>query len=249
MLGGKIGYEHHMNLRKYFRYLYNSIGRLYLAPVLNYESRIPLFAHRNERVFEYGFALKSLADDYPVDILDVGSGKSSWPHLLANCGFHVTAIDKIDGYWRSGFFNRHFKIISDDITAPKLINQFDAITCISVLEHIPDHSAAIKGISKLLKPGGLLILSFPYDEYDSIENVYEHPDAGYGQDAPYICRVYSRKELNLWLERLGGQIQAQEYYRFFSGDYWTMGDRLDPPERVSVEERHQISAIAIRKAK
>ncbi|MEJ0100725.1 MAG: methyltransferase domain-containing protein [Pseudomonadota bacterium] len=49
-------------------------------------------------------------------------------------------------------------LISD---APYPAGTFDLITCISVLEHIPEDSSAIKGMWSLLKSGGALILTVP----------------------------------------------------------------------------------------
>jgi len=138
--------------------------------------------------------LRWLSKICPVEVLDVGSGGSSWPHLMANCGFQVTAIDKIKEYWKGGFFNRHYYVINDDITRPKITKQFDLITCISVLEHIPNHKDAVSGMFRLLKPGGHLVLTFPYNERQYIDDIYKLPDAGYGRDYPFICQVLSRSK-------------------------------------------------------
>lgn len=45
--------------------------------------------------------------------------------------------------------------------APFDKGSFDLITCISVLEHIPDHEAALRSMWGLLRPGGRLYLSLP----------------------------------------------------------------------------------------
>ena len=57
---------------------------------------------------------------------------------------------------------------------------FDAVTCISVLEHIPGDVAAVRTMWSLVKPGGVLLLTLPcmsqaceqyidYDEYGLLE--------------------------------------------------------------------------------
>lgn len=46
-------------------------------------------------------------------------------------------------------------------TSPFEDESFDLITCISVLEHIPDDKMAVKTMWRLLKPGGVLLLSMP----------------------------------------------------------------------------------------
>ena len=63
---------------------------------------------------------------------------------------------------------------------------FDLVTCISVLEHIPDDAAALKTIWPLLRPGGKLILTLPclshsLDQYISYNEygVLKPGDDGY----------------------------------------------------------------------
>ena len=201
----------------------------------------------SERVIEYSFALRCLWRTSPRTVLDVGSGYSPWPALLRYCGCVVTAIDSAEGYWGSPVFNRHFYIINDDITKPNLSGSFDLITCISTLEHIPNHQDAVRGMFGLLKPGGHLVLTFPYNESRYVGNVYQLPGAGYGQDKPYICQVFSRQEVNQWLKENRGKIVEQEYYEVFKGSFWTFGGRISPPRKVSVADKHHLTLIMIQR--
>lgn len=228
--------------------IYNTFGQCYLTPILLREYRSPSFKKINERPIEYAFVFKHLWQICPTEVLDVGTGQSALPHLMANCGFRATAIDKTQGYWRGGFINRHYYVIKDDITNPKMIKSFDLIICISVLEHIPNHQAAVKGMFRLLKSGGHLILTFPYNEEQYIDNVYKLSNAGYGQNKPYICQVYSRKEIDDWMQENKGRIVDQEYYQVFTGDLWTFGERLYPPRKVSEQEKRHLTCILIEKA-
>ena len=129
--------------------IYNFIGKKYLNPLLKIEQKKRPFPNINERPVEYAYSFKYLQNLCTGKLLDIGPGKSSWPHILSTCGYDVKAIDKIDGYWNS-YFNRHYKIINDDITNPKLKETFQFATCLSVLEHIPDHLTAMKNIHNLL---------------------------------------------------------------------------------------------------
>jgi SAM-dependent methyltransferase len=231
--------------------LYCLLGRLYLAPILLLEWKRPASLKdkpRNERPIEYGFAFKWLAKICPEEVLDVGSGNGSWPHIMADCGFRVTAIDKITGYWKGDFFNRHYHIINDDITKSKLTKEFDFITCLSVLEHIPNHQDAIDGIFSLLKPGGHLVLTFPYNEERYVDNVYELPGAGYGQDYSCICQVFSRKEIDAWLKDKPAKVIDHEYYDIFGGDLWTFGERVYPPCKVEKGQKCHLTCVLIQKS-
>lgn len=201
----------------------------------------------NERPIEYLFVFRTLTEIFPKTILDVGTGLSSLPHLLSNCGFLVTAIDNIHDFWPRGMFNKHYYVFNDDITNIKLKMKFDFITCVSVLEHIKDFDSAIKNMVELLNDNGHLILTFPYNEETFIENVYKLPNAGYGQDYSYLGRVFSRKEVNRWIKINNLKIKQQEYWQVFTGDYWTFGKKISPARQVSKEEKHQLSCILIQK--
>ena len=227
---------------------YVFLGKWYLTPILIYEQRQNRRAALNERPLEYEFSLRCLSEICPRDVLDVGSGLTAWPTVLADCGFQVTAIDQGHDYWGRLFFNRHFHIRPEDITRPRQQpGSFDLITCLSVLEHIPDHQAAISGMLRLLRPGGHLILSFPYCEGRYIDNVYNMPGAGYGHGFPFICQVYSREQIDAWFPADRATVVNQEYYRVFSGELWTFGERSRPLRRVSVDQTHQLSCLLVRK--
>ena len=227
--------------------VYCTLGRLFLYPMLVLEWKRSHLKQINERAAEYGFALKWLRKLCPADVLDVGAGTGSWPHLMANCGFPVTAIDKIKGYWKSDFFNRHYYIINDDISEPKIDRQFDLITCISVIEHIPSHKEAFLGMLGLLKPGGTLVLTFPYNEKQYVDNVYKLPGVGYGRDYPFICQIYSREQIDEWLSDNPAKIIDQEYYKIFSGDLWAFGERVRPSEKVEKGQECHLTCLAIQK--
>ena len=124
--------------------------------------------------------------------------------------------------------------------------QFDAVTRLNVMMAVTDDRAAIAGMLGLLRPGGTLILSFPYNENHSVENAYGLPNSEYGRDYRFACRIYSRAHIDGWLREHRGEAIEQDYFQLFSGEFWTVGDRV-MPRRVSEEEAHQFTALAMRK--
>ena len=226
-----------------------AVAGFLLRPVLYRDWLKPQHVGMNERPAEYAFALDALMAAAPDTVLDVGPGTSSWPHLLSNCGFRTTAIDKVEGYWTGLYANRHYRVVRDDVTRPAVKGPFDAVTCLSVLEHIPDHAAAVRGMLALLRPGGTLVLTFPYSETRYVEDVYRVPGASYGADYPFICRMYSRAQVDEWLAASPGAVVVeQRWWEAFTGDMWAHGERLRPPRPTTREGRHHLTGIAIRKA-
>lgn len=224
---------------------YKKTIQVLLYPVLKREYRKPYFSEFNERAVEYAFVFRCLWQNCPLSVLDVGPGSSALPHMMSNCGFAVTAVDEKKSYWKTKYVNRHYLVLKDDIINPELKSRFDAVTCVSVLEHIPKHAAAIDSMLNLLNPGGHLILTVPYSNKGYIDNVYSLEGAGYGQNAPYVCQVFSEKEIKLWTEPEICRIQAIEYYRIFEGELWTFGKRLKPPRKVELSENPQLVCIDI----
>ena len=98
-----------------------------------------------------------------------------------------------------------------------------------------------------LVPGGSLILTCPYNERDFYDNVYAEQGASYGGDYEFICRQYSRRELDAWLRDTGGELLEAERWRFFTGEFWTDGRRIPRPTPARADEAHQIGCFLIRK--
>lgn len=218
------------------------------APWLTrWEFRRQNFSKFNERPIEFGFVFKNIGRHYPKTILDVGTGRTSLPHLMRNCGCLVTAIDNITDYWARGMRNRHYHVIDDDICNTKIKDKFDLVTCISVLEHIRDHDAAVRNMLSLLNPDGRLIITCPYTENSYIDNVYNLPGSNFGQDASYTTQSYSRTQLDKWLIDNDAILEEQEYWQFWEGDHWTVGNETIPPISVSHQDKHQHTCLLIRK--
>jgi 2-polyprenyl-3-methyl-5-hydroxy-6-metoxy-1,4-benzoquinol methylase len=230
-----------------FKALARQAGNWYIRRVCSAESDSQKFAHHNERPIEYRFALECLARVRPKTVLDVGTGTTSWPHLLRNCGFVVTAIDNVRDYWDHQIVNRHWTVLDIDITKSKQLHgPFDAVTCISVMEHIVDHEIAVRNMLRVLAPGGLLIITTPYNHREHCPNVYKRSDALYGQDLPYICRSHSAKEIEDW-QKLGARLKRREMWRLFSGPVWATGERIAWEQVQSEATPHQLGCFEFEK--
>lgn len=219
----------------------------YDARLCRQEFEEQAFLRFNERPVEFAFVFRTLQELYPRTVLDVGTGTTALPHLLRHCGCLVTASDNMRDYWPPGTVNRHWHVVDDDINSTRLSPGFDLVTCVSVLEHIQTPDRAVRSMLSLLAPGGHLLMSFPYTEGAYVANVYDLPGSSYGKDAPYVTQSYSRMELDRWIGADDGIIVEQEYWRFWSGDQWTVGEQEIPPKRVAVGDKHQLTCVLIQK--
>jgi SAM-dependent methyltransferase len=205
------------------------------------------FTRLNERPIELAFLFEKVAALQPRTVLDVGTGTTALPHLLRTCGCVVTAIDNIRDYWPAGMVNRHWHVLDDDITHPHTKGSFDLVTCVSVLEHIADHQTAVHNMLALLRPGGHLIITCPFNARRYSPNVYEEPGSEMrGKTVGFVTQAYSRVELEGWLAS-GATLVDSQYWQLFEGEYWTVGPMLPVPRRSSVNESHQIACLLLRR--
>lgn len=223
------------------------LGTVYVRRLCAREYRKQTYISTNERPIEFSFLFRELVEFWPKSILDVGTGMTALPHLMRNCGFLVTATDNIKDYWPTGMINRHYHVINDDITNTSFSETFDAITCISVLEHIPNHNRALKSMYKLLKPGGRLILTCPYNENQYVSNVYKLPGSTVREEYSFVTQAFSRRELDGWLSDSPFKLLKQEYWQFFEGEFWTCGARLPRPVQTSKDSKHQLCCMVFSK--
>ena len=99
-------------------------------------------------------------------VLDVGCGGGLLSEALAKEGAEVTAIDLAPELIKVAKLHRlesgvavEYHLQSVEALAAEQPGSFDAITCMEMLEHVPDPSAIIAACASLLKPGGQLFLS------------------------------------------------------------------------------------------
>lgn len=99
-------------------------------------------------------------------ILDVGCGGGILTEALAARGAEVTGIDMGDAplavaklhALESGVNVNYEKSTAEDYAAG-YAEQFDTVTCLEMLEHVPDPTAVVAACAQLVKPGGRVFFS------------------------------------------------------------------------------------------
>ena len=100
------------------------------------------------------------------NILDVGCGGGILSESMAHEGANVTGIDMGDANLTIAKMHLHEsgeKVTYQKIPAEELAEQnpaqYDVITCMEMLEHVPDPSSIIRACRKLIKPDGHVFFS------------------------------------------------------------------------------------------
>lgn len=98
--------------------------------------------------------------------LDVGCGGGLLSEALAHAGAQVTAIDLAPAVLDVARLHLHesgvavdYRETSVEALAAGMPAAFDVVTCMEMLEHVPDPASVIRACAALLKPGGKLFLS------------------------------------------------------------------------------------------
>jgi len=136
--------------------------------------------HTWSRVWEYPYVYhhlqkwrtKSKSEIVSTVVVDLGSGVTFFPFSVARLGYQVICTD-IDPVCEGDLIKAAQHIsqepgkvnfrLCDESTLPFSDGEVDVIYCISVLEHIQEFEKTISEIDRILKPGGLLLLTIDLD--------------------------------------------------------------------------------------
>lgn len=91
-------------------------------------------------------------------VLEIGSGKQvngAYPYSSAELFDPSCDVVRSD-------FNPAFGHAVVDVTAMEYDGEFDAVLCANVLEHVAEPAAAVAGIARALRPGGVTLVTVPF---------------------------------------------------------------------------------------
>ena len=111
-------------------------------------------------------ALKSIPNG--SRILDAGAGELRLKPFCAHLDYVSQDFCQYEGkgdgnaLQTGAWDTAQIDIVSNIVSIPVSDESFDVILCSEVLEHIPDPVAAINEFSRILKPGGILLITAPF---------------------------------------------------------------------------------------
>ncbi|MEQ4619147.1 MAG: bifunctional 2-polyprenyl-6-hydroxyphenol methylase/3-demethylubiquinol 3-O-methyltransferase UbiG, partial [Corticimicrobacter sp.] len=99
-------------------------------------------------------------------VLDVGCGGGILAESMARLGADVTGIDLAERSLKIARLHSlesgvavNYQVISVEQLAAEAPATFDTVTCMEMLEHVPDPGSVVQACATLVKPGGMVFFS------------------------------------------------------------------------------------------
>lgn len=125
----------------------------------------------------YKFCLPFLKDKV---VLDIGCGARQGPWIISNAARMVVASDMsheavshASKIWAK---SNICYMVTDSRNLAFTSNSFDVVLCLEVIEHIDDHRACLLEARRLLKDGGVCIISTPNGAVTAPGGMLSNPD-------------------------------------------------------------------------
>jgi SAM-dependent methyltransferase len=124
-------------------------------------------------------------------VLDVGAGTCPYRKLFAHARYEAHDFTQYEGYHDSekgeGLYGT-MDYVSDVTAIPVPEASFDFVLCTEVLEHVPEPIAAVAEMARILKPGGLMLLTAPLGS-----GLHQEPYHFYGGYTPHWYRMVAER--------------------------------------------------------
>lgn len=101
------------------------------------------------------------------NVVDVGCGGGILAESMARRGAHVLGVDLADKPLKvaqlhameGGVANLDYRSVSAEDLAAEQPGAFDVVTCMEMLEHVPDPASVVRACTAMAKPGGWVFFS------------------------------------------------------------------------------------------
>lgn len=150
--------------------------------------------------------IKKLMGENKNSVLDIGTSTGTNLRMLKSLGFNnITGVDSNSDAIRYCKEKEFYNMIEGTIlNLPFEKDSFQLVLATDILEHVKDDSKAVKEIVRVLKPGGIALITVP--TFPSLWGIQDVAGQHY--------RRYKRKELMNLLRTNGLLVDENDCYYF-----------------------------------
>lgn len=178
-----------------------------------------LFIHGDPCVLDRWLWLRRHLQKGDQRTFDAGCGNGGFSIYAARAGNEVVAAsfsssEQDDARRRAelvGVTDIDFRVLDlRDLEENRVaLGQFDQIICFETIEHVNNDEELVKSLARMLRPGGRLLLTTPFDEHHALFSEERSPSTT--EDGSHVRYGYSRERLRQIAQGAGLEVVSEAF--------------------------------------
>lgn len=158
-----------------------------------------------EHCGRYLYACERITSQGGRSVIDAACADGYGSKMLASAGLQVYGLDINEDYLELANMHnmadgiKYVRVDFDNDSFPTYLKELDAVVCFETIEHVCHPLVLLEKLYHSLKDGGMLILSFPNEIYEKLDEEGKNKD-------PFHKHIFHKDEILTMLKDTGFKI-------------------------------------------